>query len=772
MNHWFSLTACIAVCVTSAMHAAPATWLPAPDVAGVPVSGFQLDTQRRNEVISFWNCVWLAPKAAMGWTGNFNTLAAPGSPGTVSAAWNANVRRRVNFYRAMAGVPADITFDTQAPLALPGYLGGSTAVPAGTLRSTCCQHAAFMNAVELNANFGYEVTHLATGTEWAYSLPGSNGWRHGNLAVGANGTGAIDLYIMEPEDTGDGSAPSLVGHRRWILYTKANDMANGDTPRSTMDGYEVPAANCLYVISTVRANPPVQFVAWPGTGFFPAPLRPRFWSLCYPGASFASASVSVTGPSGNVPVVIGSRLADGIGDNGITFEMPSLPATFSGDTAYTVTVSGMTGAGVPATRTWTTTFINPDKLLTVLTPAGPNVITQAGASFSIPDVDAAESREVQIIRAAAAATFSESAEDATAARIVDGTSGGYALRQASVVEQIRKPDGTFELITFSAHTSTKAFHLTHPEIDSTESFQIAADVIPTASSTLSFQECFRWLFTQNRLSLEISEDGGVDWTEIYGRNGAYTYVDDSSHLYNTSLWDKQGASLAPSWKARSVSLAAWAGKLVRLRFVLRSNQRGFTGTDARFGCFVDSLSLTNCQEIAASSTVSLPAGTTVAKILPADMPGAAVQEGVPYLLRARAVLGCRAMGYGPAVNATGSSATGFNGWSAGHFPGLTGGATGDADGDGVKNLMEYAFGLNPLSPDGPSLPEPARSGNLLSVSFTTPPDVTGITYSAEYSCDMASWTAITSPGPGPVRSFSVSTAGQPCLYLRLKVTSP
>lgn len=751
------------------LRAAPASWLPAPDVAGTPVSGYQLNTQRRNEVVHFWNCVWLAPRAVMGWTGHFNTLSAPGSPGTVSAAWNADVQRRVNFYRALAGLPADITFDALAPLALPGYQGGSTAVPAGTLRSTCCQHAAFMNAVELNANFGYEVTHLATGTEWAFSQAGSNGWRHGNLAAGANGPAAVDLYILEPADTGDGSAPSLVGHRRWILYTKANDMANGDTPRSTMDGYEVPASNCLYVVSTPRANPPVQFVPWPGAGFFPAPLRPRYWSLCYPGASFATATVSVTGPSGNVPVVIGARLADGTGDNGISFEMPSLPSTFTADTSYTVTVSGITGAGVPATHTWTTTFMNPDRLLTSLTPAGPSVITQAGASFTVSEVDAAESREVQIIRTTAAAgTFSESAEDATAARIVDGTSGGYSLRQAFISEQIPNQNP----VTFSPHSGTKAFHLTHPEIDSTESFQIAADVIPSPGSTLSFQECFRWLFTENRLSLEISADGGVDWTEIYGRNGAYTYVDDPEHLYNTSLWDKQGASLAPAWKARSVSLAAWAGKLVRLRFVLRSNQRGFTGTDTRFGCFVDSLSLTNCQEIAAASTMSIPAGTTVAKILPGSMPGGTAVEGVPYLLRARAVLGCRAMGYGPAVTATGSSAAGFAGWSAGHFPGMAGGATGDADGDGLKNLMEYAFGLNPLSPDRAALPVPSRSGSLLSVSFTAPPEVTGITYSAEYSCDLTSWTTITSPGPGPVHSFSVSTAGQPCLYLRIKVSSP
>jgi uncharacterized delta-60 repeat protein len=100
----------------------------------------------------------------------------------------------------------------------------------------------------------------------------------------------------------------------------------------------------------------------------------------------------------------------------------------------------------------------------------------------------------------------------------------------------------------------------------------------------------------------------------------------------------------------------------------------------------------------------------------------------------------------------------------------------DPDNDGVANLTEFAFGLNPLRPDAAALPQHVVDGSLILLEFTEPLSHMGITYSAEWSPDMSpgSWSALPDKGAGPVHSFKFSTAGSERGFLRLKatVTSP
>ena len=100
----------------------------------------------------------------------------------------------------------------------------------------------------------------------------------------------------------------------------------------------------------------------------------------------------------------------------------------------------------------------------------------------------------------------------------------------------------------------------------------------------------------------------------------------------------------------------------------------------------------------------------------------------------------------------------------------------DPDSDGVANLTEFAFGLNPLRPDAAALPQHAVDGSLILLEFTEPLSHMGITYSAEWSPDMSpgSWSGLPDKGAGPVHSFKFSTAGSERGFLRLKatVTSP
>lgn len=121
----------------------------------------------------------------------------------------------------------------------------------------------------------------------------------------------------------------------------------------------------------------------------------------------------------------------------------------------------------------------------------------------------------------------------------------------------------------------------------------------------------------------------------------------------------------------------------------------------------------------------------------------------------------------------------------------------DADSDGIPNLAEFAFNLDPKKSDGSGLPsisfgnsitsllgesedsgalDPKASGNLgagdqMTISFAEPPATTGIIYGAEYSSNLTSWTSITDTGSGGTHTFSVPVSTNTRLFMRLKVTT-
>ena len=100
--------------------------------------------------------------------------------------------------------------------------------------------------------------------------------------------------------------------------------------------------------------------------------------------------------------------------------------------------------------------------------------------------------------------------------------------------------------------------------------------------------------------------------------------------------------------------------------------------------------------------------------------------------------------------------------------------TADPDGDGVPNLVEYAFGLDPTLASSAALPQVQNSGGNLTYTFTTPNGVSGITYGAQSSTTLAagSWQAVTDTGTGSQHIFSVPMVGNTKLFIRLTVSTP
>lgn len=98
----------------------------------------------------------------------------------------------------------------------------------------------------------------------------------------------------------------------------------------------------------------------------------------------------------------------------------------------------------------------------------------------------------------------------------------------------------------------------------------------------------------------------------------------------------------------------------------------------------------------------------------------------------------------------------------------------DADGDGLINLLEYAFGQIPTQAGSCAVPEGKFIGGNLVSSFAAPSTVTGITYAAEWSPAMnaESWLPVNNTGNTRFLNFSVAPGGHPKVFLRWRISIP
>lgn len=112
--------------------------------------------------------------------------------------------------------------------------------------------------------------------------------------------------------------------------------------------------------------------------------------------------------------------------------------------------------------------------------------------------------------------------------------------------------------------------------------------------------------------------------------------------------------------------------------------------------------------------------------------------------------------------------SGYEGWR--RLYGV-GGRFDDDDGDGIKNVMEYAFGLNPTRKNETiELPAPVLHGDRWLLHFVRASNVTDVSIGAEWSNNLQDWNDITDIGEGTAHTFwSPENPGNEGRFVRWKV---
>lgn len=92
----------------------------------------------------------------------------------------------------------------------------------------------------------------------------------------------------------------------------------------------------------------------------------------------------------------------------------------------------------------------------------------------------------------------------------------------------------------------------------------------------------------------------------------------------------------------------------------------------------------------------------------------------------------------------------------------------DPDSDGLPNLVEYAFGLDPHRSDAAALPTGRMTYSHFIHEFTRPTGIEDVSYGVEWSATLeaGSWQAAANTGTGAFLQFKVASSGRPRLFTR------
>jgi uncharacterized protein YkwD len=403
------------------------------DVSNLPsgggrfaAAGLAVSTSDRAAVARFYRLYKAANLVPSDWNGSVPGCLA----GSLGADYKEATRQQINFFRALAGLPASVSIDT--------------------VFSAKDQQAALI----MSAN--NQLSHFPPSAWACYTANGAEAAAKSNIALGNAGPNAVKAYV---DDAGTNNP--FVGHRRWVLYPQTQLMGTGDVTDAPNGGYD---ANALWVQDSNFGGPrPAlrdDFVAWPPPGYVPYDLVPARWSLSYPNADFTAASVAVTRDGQAVPVQFEAGAnganANGYGENTLvwvvanrdTSNISVLPKP-SADSSYRVVVSGARIAGQPRNFDYTVIVFDADPAVPPVSflPAAPNLtvgrsvtLTLSGLSGTITGAGWRGSRAFDLTIASSDSIKLTGIAPGTATVTVTDTGGNSASLAITVSAQASSAD--------------------------------------------------------------------------------------------------------------------------------------------------------------------------------------------------------------------------------------------------------------------------------------------------------------------------------------------
>lgn len=549
------------------------------------VAALSVNTAVREEVRQFYRAIYHASHGApMGWTGSYTN----GTPGDTTSSFKEATRLRINFYRALVGVPADITFE-----------------PSYNLKA---QRAALMTS----ANDA--LSHTPPSSWRFYTAEGAEAAGNSNLALGSAGANAIDGYVADA-----GTSNRAAGHRRWLFYPQTLMMGAGDVPGSST----LAPANAVWVIdsrlNSARPTTRSTHVAYPPAGYVPYTLVWPRWSFSYPGADFAQATVTMR-RNGTPIAVAREPLTTGVGE-------PTLVWVYDGrdsdsdashprpgnDITYTVNIGSVRIGGVLRNFEYNVTVFDPDqpsaeaRPTTIVGASNPAIGRASTYAVITPAFGSGfEWRTVQVASAAPVFTAEQGLEG-----LIAQTTPGY-----TVVQSHRFASGG------------SAYRLAHTSARASESLRLPGTYLASANSTVTFQSRLGVVTDVESAHVQVSVDGGVSWLNVFSQAGT------------SSAANGMPVATENAFVTRSVSLADFAGRTIALRLTFAIEPTGsafLPDATNDVGWFIDTLALSNVQRVTASEPNTVANGNSFTLT-----PGPA-----PMMFQARGLMFGYPMEWGP-----------------------------------------------------------------------------------------------------------------------------
>lgn len=295
----------------STTTSADTTQSPPPDTTSAGATA-------RQRVIRDYEENFLAAEADLStWNGSVDDCR----PGKLPKETLNNILKHINYFRRQAGLNDDIYFSDE--------------------KNKKCQAAALM--MHANGNLNHSPPE-----DWqCYITDGAKAASKSNLASTTSGRSSVSIYIKDY-----GSSNKDLGHRRWILYSRAKEMGFGSTSRY----------NALWVIGDHARNPiadSLEYIAWPPAGHVIDRLVYDRWSLSIPKANFSESQVSMENPEGKVSLSV-HRAKKGYGDNTLMWEPDVQKPTQGEDATYRVTVSNVVVDGIARDYTYEVIIVGYD----------------------------------------------------------------------------------------------------------------------------------------------------------------------------------------------------------------------------------------------------------------------------------------------------------------------------------------------------------------------------------------------------------------------------